>query len=289
MAESAARNGIPTRILGNTGERVTIMGIGGYHIGITRDEQKGVRIVRSGIDEGINFLDNAWCYNDGESERIMGSALRNGYRNKVFLMTKNHGRDPATFRKQLDESLARLQTDHIDLLQCHEIIYNGIPEQIHKNNVFEEAEKARDAGKIRFIGFTGHRWPHLFQQMLAGSLPWDTLQMPVNLLDYHFRSFAREILPIAVEREMGIIGMKSLGGTGAQLLQAGVSDAEAITYTLSQPIHVLVVGIDTMELLHRNLAVVRSFHQLSQADQKRLLDRVKPWAIDGALERCKTG
>lgn len=191
-------------------------------MGQARDPQLGIHIIRTAINEGINFLDNAWCYNDGESERIMGLALRDGYREKVFLMTKNHGRDGATFRHQLDESLKRLQTDHIDLLQFHEIIHEGEPDRILSEGAIEEAIRAREKGKIRLIGFTGHRWPHLFQQMLEKDFEWDTVQMPTNLLDYHYRSFTKEILPILVERGIGIIGMKGLGGSGARIL-VGIS------------------------------------------------------------------
>jgi predicted aldo/keto reductase-like oxidoreductase len=281
-------NGIPTRILGKTGVRVTVLCVGGYHIGKPSNLELGVRIIRTAIDEGINFLDNAWCYNDGESERIMGHALQDGYREKVFLMTKNHGRDAATFRRQLDESLERLQTDHIDLLQFHEIIHDGEPDRIFSEGAIEAAIQAREEGKIRFIGFTGHRWPHLFKQTLAKDFEWDTVQMPTNLLDYHYRSFTKEILPILVERGIGTIGMKSLGGTGTRILKAGISAQEAISYALSLPIHTLVSGMDSLEVLVQNLEIVRDWRPLTDEEQNQLLERVAPLAINGRLEHYKT-
>lgn len=281
-------NGIPTRILGRTGVRVTVLCVGGYHMAKPGDTQLGIRIIRTAIDEGINFLDNAWCYHDGGSERIMGLALRDGYREKVFLMTKNHGRDGATFRRQLEESLRRLQTDHIDLLQFHEIIHEGEPERIFSEGAIEEAIKAREEGKIRFIGFTGHRWPHLFKQMLEQDFEWDTVQMPTNLLDYHYRSFTRKILPILIERDIGRIGMKSLGGSDAPLLKTGITAQEAISYSLSLPIHTLVSGVDSLEVLVQNLEIVRNWRPLSDEERTRLLERVAPWAADGRLEHYKT-
>lgn len=281
-------NGIPTRIIGRTGVRLTVLCVGGYHMAKPRDTQLGIRIIRTAIDEGINFLDNAWCYHDGESERIMGLALRDGYREKVFLMTKNHGRDGATFRRQLEESLKRLQTDRIDLLQFHEIIHEGEPERIFSEGAIEEAIKAQDEGKVRFIGFTGHRWPHLFKQMLGKDFEWDTVQMPTNLLDYHYRSFTKEILPILVERGIGVIGMKSLGGSDAPILKTGITSQEAISYALSLPIHTLVSGMDSLEVLAQNLEIVRNWRPLSDEERNQLLERIAPWAADGHLERYKT-
>lgn len=285
--ETERINGIPARALGRTGVRVTILGLGGYHIGIPTDPEVGIRIIRTAIDEGINFLDNAWSYHQGESERIMGRALRDGYREKVFLMTKNHGRDGATFRSQLEESLQRLQTDYIDLLQFHEIIQEGEPDRIFSEGAIEEAIKAREAGKIRFIGFTGHRWPYLLRQMLDKDFPWDTAQLPVNLLDFHYRSFTQEVLPLLTARGIGIIGMKSLAG--GEIFKAGVTAKEAISYALSLPIHTLVVGMDSLEILSQNLEIVRVWTPLTGWERNRLLEQVAPWAEDGRLEFYKTG
>jgi len=286
MAANETINGIPTRILGQTGERVTIIGVGGFHIG-TLSAGTGERIIRAALDEGINFLDNAWCYNEGESERVMGRALQEGYRDKAFLMTKSHGRDAATFRQQLEESLRRLQTDFIDLIQFHEINDPDVPRRIYDEGAIEAALEARETGKIRYIGFTGHRWPHLFRQMLDGGFEWDTVQMPVNLLDAHYRSFARELLPILRQRSIGVIGMKSLAGD--RILQTGVTPREAISYSLSQPIDTLVTGIDSMQVLAQNLEIVRTWQPLSEREQAELLDRVSGAAADGHLEWYKTG
>ena len=279
-------NGIPLRILGRTGLSVTVLAVGGYHIGKDRNDRLGIRIIRTAIDEGVNFLDNAWCYNEGVSESIMGLALEDGYRDKVVLMTKNHGRDGRTFRSQLEDSLHRLKTDTIDVLQFHEIIKDEFPEAIYNHGPLEEAIKARDEGKIRYIGFTGHWRPYLFKRMLEMGYEWDTVQMPVNLLDYHYESFAREIIPMLTRKNIGVIGMKSLAGDGG-ILTTGVSAAQAMSYSLSQPIHTLVSGMDTVEILGKNLDIVRSFEPLSDDEQKKLLAVIAPHAGNGELEGYK--
>ena len=283
------RNGIPVRRLGKTELEVTVLGVGGYHIGKDHDPELGTRVIRTAIDEGVNFLDNAWCYNEGESERIMGTALRDGYRAKAVLMTKNHGRDAKTFRQQLEQSLRRLQTDYIDVLQFHEVIDDGVPQRIYREGALEEAVKAREAGRIRFIGFTGHRWPHLHVQMLNGEFDWQTVQLPMNLLDYHHRSFLHTVMPILAKRDIGIIGMKSLAGTGANILKTGVSAREAIRYALSLPVHALVVGMDSVEILRQDLSIVRGFTPLAESELKLLLAKVAPFAKDGGLEQYKSG
>ena len=285
MTDLERFNGIPTRLLGSTGVRVTVLCVGGYHIGKLGDQDLGVRIIRTAIDEGINFMDNAWCYNRGESERIMGRALRDGYRDKVFLMTKNHGRDGATYTLQLEESLQRLQTDMIDLVQFHEVIDEGIPGKIFGQGVIEAALKAKEAGKIRFIGFTGHRWPHLHLEMLGHDFAWDTVQFPTNLLDVQFRSFTNRVLPVLRKRGIGAIGMKSLAG--GNITDAGVSAADAIRYTLSQPIDSLVSGIDSLEILATNLEIARDWTPMSEAEQQRLLDVTEPFAGDLSIEHYK--
>ena len=283
------RNGIPVRRLGKTELEVTVLGVGGYHIGKDHDAALGARVIRTAIDEGVNFLDNAWCYNEGESERIMGTALRDGYRAKAVLMTKNHGRDAKTFRQQLEQSLQRLQTDYIDVLQFHEVIDDGVPQRIYSEGALEEAVKAREAGRIRFIGFTGHRWPHLHVQMLNGRVDWQTVQLPMNLLDYHYRSFLHTVMPILAKRDIGIIGMKSLAGTGANILKTGVGVREAIHYTLCLPIHTLVVGMDSVEFLRQDLSIVRGFTPLAESERQLLLAKVEPFAKDGGLEQYKSG
>jgi predicted aldo/keto reductase-like oxidoreductase len=279
-------NGIPTRPLGDTGVQVTIIGLGGYHIRLIRDDGEAIRVIRTAIDEGVNFMDNAWCYHDGESERLMGKALRDGYRDKVFLMTKNHGRDRASFRSQLEESLVRLQTDRIDLLQFHEINEETEPQRVFTEGAIDEATKARDEGKIRFIGFTGHKWPHILREMLAMDFQWDTLQMPTNLFDAHFRSFVSGVLPLAVKQGVGVIGMKSLALSN--ILRTGLTAAEAVGYALSLPISTLVIGIDSMAYLKEDLHIVRTWHSLSDSLRQNLLERARPWATDGTYELYKT-
>ena len=291
MAETGSRNGIPTRPLGSTGLRVTVLGVGGYHVGVAGGVQAGVRIVRTAIDEGINFLDNAWCYNQGRSEEIMGRALRGGYRRRVVLMTKNHGRDRATFRRQLDESLRRLGTDCIDVLQFHDIRDEREPRRLFEEGALEAAVEARDKGQVRFIGFTGHRHPRFLRAMLErdaarhGLAEWDTVQLPINLLDAHYRSFLAEVVPILRRRGIGVIGMKSL--CSGEILGAGVSPREAIRFALSRPIDVLVSGMDSLGVLRENLETVRSFSPMSEAESQALLDRVAPRAAGGRLERYK--
>ncbi|NLG51220.1 MAG: aldo/keto reductase [Chloroflexi bacterium] len=283
------RNGIPTRLLGSTGARVTLIGVGGYHQGKVGAEL-GQRIVRTAIDEGINFLDNAWCYHDGESERIMGLALQGGYRDKVFLMTKNHGRDGATYRKQLEESLTRLKVDMIDLVQFHDI-GPGDAARIFSEGAIEAALEAREQGKIRFIGFTGHTWPSLHAEMLERAkalgegFAWDTVQLPINLLDAQYHSFMQAIVPPARERGMGVIGMKSLAG--GELLKTGVTPQDAIAFALSQPIDTLVTGIDSLEVLQQNLDIARAWQPLSERDERRLLEAVAEPASRGHLETYK--
>ncbi|HJN16789.1 MAG TPA: aldo/keto reductase [Armatimonadota bacterium] len=264
---------------------MAIIGLGGYHMAKDADVELSTRIARTAVDEGVNFLDNAWCYNDGNSERFMGEALRDGYRDKVFLMTKNHGRDAATYHRQLDESLKRLQTDTIDLVQTHEIIEQGIVDRVLTEGVLEAAMDARQQGKIRYIGFTGHAWPHLFEQMLATGFVWDTVQMPVNVLDAHYRSFGQTILPILNERKIGAIGMKSLAG--GQILKTDITAEEAINWSLSQPIDVLVSGWETVEQARANIEIARRFRPMRKKAQAALLERSAKWAGGGSLEGYK--
>ena len=279
-------NDIPTRVLGSTGERVTIIGVGGHHIA-RGDEALGIRIIRTAIDEGVNFMDNAWCYHDGKSEIVMGKALRDGYRDRVFLMTKNHGRSRLDAMAGIEDSLRRLQVNTIDLVQIHETNHEGLPALLFNDGTVDALVRAREQGKIRFIGFTGHRWPHLLLEMLERDFAWDTVQFPINLLDAHFRSFSMNILPALKRRGIGAIGMKSLAA--GNLLSTGISAEDCMRYSLSQPIDVLVTGIDSLQVLQQNLGIVRSFVPLSEAEQAALLARARPFAKDGALEEYKTG
>jgi uncharacterized protein len=276
------------RTLGKTGLEVSILGVGGYHIGKDHDIAFGTKLIRTAIDEGVNFMDNAWCYNQGVSETVMGYALRDGYRDRVVLMTKNHGRDGVTFDSHLEDSLRRLQTDRIDVVQFHEMITEGDPQKIYAGGALEAATKAREQGKIRFIGFTGHRWPYLFTQMLDGGFEWDTAQLPANLLDYHYRSFSATVMPQLVEKNIGIIGMKSLAGDGKSMFAAGVSASEAMRYSMSLPIHTLISGMDTVELIRENCALARSFEAMADDEREALLARVATHATDGTLEAYKT-
>ena len=276
-------NGIPMRPLGSTGEHVTILAIGGYHVvkGISEDES--IRIIRTAIDEGVTFLDNAWCYHDGVSEQVMGKALVGGYRDRVLLMTKNHGRDRRTFEEQLAESLRRLRTDTIDVLQFHAITNEQEIHDIVAKGALDAALEAREAGKIRYIGFTGHTSPRLHLQMLE-RFQWDTVQLPVNLLDYHHDSFTQQVLPVLQRRGIGIIGMKSLGG--GDLLKTDVPPDRAIAWALSQPIDTLVLGIDSIDLLHHDLELVRAWQPMPAPEAQSLQDQMAPIA-DGSLEHYK--
>jgi predicted aldo/keto reductase-like oxidoreductase len=290
-ADDTGSRGLPTRPLGKTGQRVSILCLGGWHIGAVAGEQEAVRIMHAAIDEGITFFDNAWDYHDGHSEEVMGKALGGGKRDKVFLMTKNCGRDAATARRHLEDSLRRLQTDRLDLVQFHEINYDNDPDWIFDRGAMSELQKARQAGKVRFIGFTGHKSPHIHLQMLARHA-WDTAQMPINVCDHHYRSFAREVVPEANRRGIAPIGMKSLGGGGdhkGRFVVAKVCTVEeALTYALTQPIASLVVGIDSMEVLKQDLAIARAFQPLDRAGLEKLVGRVKEVAADGRHERFKS-
>lgn len=282
---------IPRRPLGSTGVDVSILCLGGAHIG-SPPEAEGIQIIHQAIDAGIDFMDNAWEYNDGESERRMGKALaQDGYRDRAFLMTKNcaHDRTAATSMLKLEESLSRLQTDHLDLWQIHEVTWPDDPDRIFAPGGAGEAMlKAKEQGKVRFIGFTGHKSPAIFKRMLDAGFPWDTLQMPVSVFDNHFNSFQHEILPMAEAQGIGVIGMKSLAG--GHLLKSGtdISAPEAIAYALSQPVSALCVGVDSLAILEQALTVGRDFTPMPAADQKQLLDRAYHHAWYGEFEPFKT-
>jgi predicted aldo/keto reductase-like oxidoreductase len=291
-ADEGNSTGLPTRPLGNTGVRVSIICLGGWHIGAVKDQDEAIKIMHTALDEGLTFFDNCWDYHDGGAEEIMGKGLAmGGKRNKCFLMTKNCGRDAKTVRQHLEDSLRRLRTDHIDLVQFHEINYDNDPEWIIERGCLEEMLKAKEAGKVRFIGFTGHKDPRLHLRMLTKH-KWDTVQMPINVCDYHYRSFAREVVPAARKRGVAPIGMKSLGGGSdhkGRLVAAKVCTAEqARRYALSQDIASLVVGIDSMEVLKQDLAVARDFKPYTEEEMQKLRDQVKEVAGDGRHERFKS-
>jgi len=266
---------------------VSLLAVGGYHIGSPSDPRVGVEIIRTAIDNGVNFFDNACCYHNGRSEEIMGRALREGYREKVVLMTKNHGRDYDTYKKRLQQSLTRLQTDCIDVVQFHEIIQEGIPEKLFKDGAIDAAVEARKEGKIRFIGFTGHKWPSLFLEMLQKNFKWDTVQLPLNVLDYHYRSFTKEILPILLEKKIGMIGMKSMAG-GDALEIGGLTPQECLRYSMSLPVSTVVVGMDSMQLLKQNLETASKFKMMSDSEKSDFRQKTRPHAENGEYELYKT-
>jgi predicted aldo/keto reductase-like oxidoreductase len=289
-AEDAEDRGVPTRPLAKTGERVTILCLGGWHIGAVKDEKEAIRIMHAAIDEGLTFFDNAWDYHDGRSEEVMGKALAAGGRRKqVFLMTKNCNRDAKGTRQCLEDSLRRLKTDVIDLWQFHEINYDNDPDWVVERGALAEALKAQKEGKVRFLGFTGHKDPRIHLQML-GKHAWDTAQMPINVCDYFYRSFVHQVVPEATRRNTAVLGMKSLGGgQPGRLMAAKVCTAEeALRYALSQPIASLVTGIDSMDVLKQDIAIARSFKPLAGAELQALLARVKPVAGDGRHELFKS-
>jgi aryl-alcohol dehydrogenase-like predicted oxidoreductase len=292
-ADDRPGRGLPTRKLGRTGQDVTILCLGGWHIGSVTDKKEAVRIMHAAIDEGLTFFDNAWDYHDGGSEEVMGEALAApGKRDQVFLMTKNCARDGKGTRQMLEDSLRRLRTDHLDLWQFHEINYDNDPEWVVERGGLAEALKAQKEGKVRHVGFTGHKSPHIHLRMLEKHR-WDTVQMPINVCDYFYRSFAHQVVPKAIELGVGPIGMKSLGGgdakNGGRLVAAKVCTVEeALRYALTQPIVSLVSGIDSMEVLKQNLAIARNFKPLEGAELDRLLAKVRPHAGDGRHERFKS-
>lgn len=282
---------IPRRKLGKTGVEVSIVGIGGYHIG-NPDESEAIKIVRAALDRGITFLDNSWDYHDGKSEERMGKALRDGYRQKAFLMTKIDGRTKDAARGQLEQSLKRLQTDVIDLLQIHEVIRDDDPDRVFApGGAIEALVEAKKAGKIRFIGFTGHKDPAIHHKMLdladKHGFAFDTVQMPLNVLDAHYRSFEKEVLPIAVQKNMGVLGMKPLGS--GRIVQSGVvTGPECLRYALSLPTSVVITGCESMKDLDQAILAASEFQPLSADEKGALLARTATKAADGAVEKYKT-
>jgi aryl-alcohol dehydrogenase-like predicted oxidoreductase len=281
------------RELGGTGERVSAIGVGGFHLGMDEvDESLAIRIVREAIDRGITFMDNCWDYNDGLSEVRMGRALRDGYRDKVFLMTKIDGRSKKAAAKQLDESLRRLQVDHVDLVQHHEVIRFEDSHRIFREEGANEAlVEAREAGKLRYVGFTGHKDPRIHLYMLEvaaqNGFAFDAVQMPLSLLDAHYRSFGRQVLPCLVEHGIGVLGMKSMA-EGYLLKTGTVTPTECLHYALDLPTSVVITGIDSLEILDQALAAVRSFRPLTDEQRAGLLARTAEAAALGDYEPFKT-
>jgi len=281
------------RTLGHTGEKVSAIGVGGWHLGLAHvDEDLAIRIVRSALDRGINFLDNCWDYNEGASEVRMGKALRDGYREKAFVMTKIDGRSKKEATKQLDESLERLQVDCIDLVQHHEILRFEDPHRIfHPDGANAALVEARAAGKLRYIGFTGHKDPrvHLYMLEVAqqNGFKFDTVQMPLNLMDAHYRSFSKEVVPQLVKLNIGILGMKSMAN-GILLKSNTVTPIECLHYALNLPTSVVITGIDSMEILDQAFEAIRTFHSLSPEELDELLAKTSTAASTGRFEPFKT-
>jgi aryl-alcohol dehydrogenase-like predicted oxidoreductase len=280
------------RTLGRTGEKVSAIGLGGYHIGVPPQEQESIRIIRTAIDRGITFMDNSWDYHNGGSEIRMGKALRDGYRDKVFLMTKIDGRTKESAAKQLDECLRRLQTDRIDLMQHHEIIRMEDPDRIFGENGANEALlEAKKAGKIRYIGFTGHKDPMVHLRMLEiaaqHQFKFDAVQMPLNVLDAHFRSFEKQVLPLLVREGIGVLGMKPFA-SGAALETHTVSAMQCLQYALNLPTSVVITGMDSMARLEQALEAVRTFKPMDKDEVATLLARTAQPASTGKYEGFKT-
>jgi predicted aldo/keto reductase-like oxidoreductase len=285
-------HGIPYRTLGHTGEKVSVIGLGGYHLGKQSDPEESIRIIRTGIDEGINFLDNCWDYNGGESEIRMGKALRDGYRQKVFLMTKIDGRTKTAAAAQLDESLRRLQTDRLDLLQFHEVIRDSDPERIFaEGGGMEAVLEAKKAGKIRFIGFTGHKSPDIHLKMLATAsghgFEFDAVQMPLNVMDAHFSSFEKRVLPVLTQNAIGVLGMKSMGDH-VILESKTVTPTECLYYSMNLPTSVVITGCDSMPILQQALDAARSFQPMDSSHVAALLAKTSKAAEAGQFELYKT-
>ena len=292
-AKTPQSNGMIYRTLGRTGERVSAIGLGGYHIGKpSLSEEESIQLVRQAIDRGITFMDNCWDYNAGVSEVRMGKALAGGYRNKVFLMTKIDGRTKAAAAEQIDQSLQRLQTDHVDLMQFHEVIRLEDPDRIFaEGGAMEAMLDAKKAGKVRYIGFTGHKDPYVHLRMLdearLHNFHFDAVQMPLNVMDAHFRSFEHEVLPVLNREAIGPLGMKCFGDH--HILQSNtIKPIEGLHYCLNLPIAVQITGIDSQAVLDQAFDATRTFHPLSAEETASLLARTGTAAANGQFELYKT-
>ena len=283
---------VPKRRLGKTGVDVSMIGLGGFHIGSKLSEAESIALIRRAVDNGVTFLDNCWDYNNGESETRMDKALQNGYRKRVFLMTKLDGRTARSASEQLEQSLSRLQTDHIDLVQIHEVIRMSDPDRCFApGGTIEALVPAKKAGKLRFIGFTGHKDPSIHLAMLDAAkkngFSFDTVQMPLNVMDHHYKSFRAQVLPVLVANDIGVLGMKSMGS--GDILKSGVVSAEeCLRYALSQPTSVVICGTDSQEILDQNLRIARNFRPFSEPELSALLARTAPKAAEGKYEEFKT-
>jgi aryl-alcohol dehydrogenase-like predicted oxidoreductase len=282
---------MPYRELGRTGEKVSVIGLGGAHIGFG-EETAAIRLMRAASDAGITFFDNSWDYNGGRSEERMGRALKDGYRNRVLLMTKTDSHTAQGFNKQLEESMRRLQVDMIDLVQIHEVIRMGDPEAVFApGGAIEAARAAQKAGKLRYIGFTGHKDPSIHLHMInyaeQHGFHFDTVQMPINVMDAHFRSFQHEVVPVANEKGIGVLAMKTFGF--GDILKANVADPiEMLHYSMSLPISVVITGMDSMPRLEQALTAAKTFKPMTPQQITSLLSRTRDAAAEGRYEQFKT-
>jgi predicted aldo/keto reductase-like oxidoreductase len=282
---------IPRRPFGRTGETVSALGMGGFHLGLVGTEREATSLVHKAIDAGITFMDNAWEYHDGVSERRLGKALANGWRQRVFLMSKvcTHGRDAKVAMRQLEESLRRLKTDYLDLWQIHEVAYAGDPERhFMRGGVVEALDRAKQKGLVRFVGFTGHKDPSLHLAMLSHGYPFDSCQMPLNCFDATFRSFEQQVLPEVQRQGIAAIGMKTFGGDGEAVKKRIVPADEALRYAMSLPVAVTVTGIDSARVLRQDLNVGRGFRPMGPLELEQIRARYAPQAVDGRFELYKT-
>jgi aryl-alcohol dehydrogenase-like predicted oxidoreductase len=290
-SRTSEHNGeIPRRPLGTAGDLVSALGLGGYHLGTVKSEREAVRIVQAAIDAGITFMDNAWEYHDGRSETLMGKAIADR-RERVFLMSKlcTHGRGKREAMRQLEQSLRRLKTDFLDLWQIHECVYYDDPEHhFMRDGAVDALVQARRDGKVRLVGFTGHKDPAIHLEMLAHDFPFDTCQLPLNCFDASFRSFERVVLPELLRRGIAPIGMKSLGGDGRMVKKRAVTAEDALRYAMSLPVVTTVSGIDSMRVLRQNVHIATRFKRLSPREMEALRRRVRDTADDGRFELYKT-
>ncbi|HLH53891.1 MAG TPA: aldo/keto reductase [Verrucomicrobiae bacterium] len=280
---------IPMRLLGRADARVSALGVGGHHLGDFESQDDAIRLIHAALDAGINFFDNCWEYYNGETENILGRGLK-GRRDKVFLMTKvcTHGRSAETAMKMLEQSLRRLQTDHLDLWQIHAVSYDNDPDLAYaEGGVLEALDEAKKQGKTRFVGFTGHKDPSFHLRMLEMGYPFDTVQMPLNPFDASYHSFEKQVLPEAQRRGVAVLGMKSMGGTGDAIKKGVVTASEMLRYAMSLPVAVTISGMDSLKILEQNLQVARGFTPMSPAEMDALRQKCARFAADGRLEVYK--
>jgi len=288
----AETGAMPMRTLGRSGEKVSMVGLGGYHVGMQPDENESIRIIRTALDNGINFLDNCWDYNNGQSEIRMGKALRDGYRHKAFLMTKIDGQTKEAAKQQLEESLRRLQTDHVDLLQFHEVIRDTDPARIFAaGGGMEAVLEAKKQGKVRYVGFTGHKSPDIHFKMLevafSHDFTFDAVQMPLNVMDAHYESFEKKVLPVLVKHNIGVLGMKPMGDK-LILNSKTATPVECLHYAMNLPTSVVITGCDSLQILQQAIDAAKSFRPMGPGEVASLLAKTAPAAGKGEFERYKT-